>query len=101
MLAIANIPRAIYQGRPFYAFISSACSIAAFTFLFGLSLFPNLIASRLDPAWSLDVYNAASLEKTLGIMAVVAFLGMPFVQSYTVVAYWAFRGKVRLGRFSY
>ena len=39
VLAIANIPRAIYQGRPFDAFISSAATIAAFTFLFGLTLF--------------------------------------------------------------
>lgn len=101
ILAIANIPRAIYKGWPFYAFISSACSIVAFTFLFGLSLFRDLIASRLDPEWSLNVYNAASSEKTLGIMAVIAVLGMPFVLSYTVVVYWVFRGKVRLGRFSY
>lgn len=101
VLAIANIPRAISQGRPFYAFISSACSIAAFTFLFGMSLFPDLIASSLNPEWSLNVYNAASSEKTLGIMAMIALFGMPFVLSYTVVVYWVFRGKVRLGKFSY
>src|SRR5262249_5904685 len=41
VLAIANIPRAIAQGRPFYAFVSSSCTIAAFTFLFGMTLFPN------------------------------------------------------------
>jgi cytochrome bd-type quinol oxidase subunit 2 len=29
------------------------------------------------------------------------FLGLPFVLSYTVVVYWVFRGKVRLGKFSY
>src|SRR5262249_26975515 len=48
VLAIANIPRAIYTGRPFYAFISSSCTIAAFTFLFGLTLFPNMIVSDLN-----------------------------------------------------
>ncbi len=101
VLAIANIPRAIYQGRPFYAFISSSCTIAAFTFLFGLTLFPNLIASSKDPAWSLTIYNAASSDKTLGIMCLIAFLGMPFVLSYTAVVYWVFRGKVQIGKFSY
>src|SRR5262249_28148076 len=101
LLAIANIPRAIYQGRPFYAFISSSCTIAAFTFLFGLTLYPNLIVSNTDPAYSLDIYNAASSEKTLAIMQIVAFLGMPFVLTYTVVIYWIFRGKVELGKFSY
>ena len=75
VLAIANIPRAIYQGRPFDAFLSSAAAIAAFTFLFGVTLFPNLIVSTVDPAYSLTVARAASREKTLGIMPIVAVWG--------------------------
>jgi len=101
VLAIANIPRAIHQGRPFDAFISSSATIAAFTFLFGLTLAPNLIVSTVDPAYSLTVARAASSQKTLVIMTIVACLGMPFVLSYTIVIYWVFRGKVRLDRFSY
>jgi cytochrome d ubiquinol oxidase subunit II len=101
VLAIANIPRAIYQGRPLYAFVSSGCTIAAFTFLFGLTLYPNLIVSSVDPAYSLTVARAASTPRTLAIMTVVAVLGMPFVLAYTVTIYWVFRGKVQVGRFSY
>jgi cytochrome d ubiquinol oxidase subunit II len=101
VLAIANIPRAIYLGWPFYAFISSSCTIAAFTFLFGLTLFPNMIVSSIDPDYSLTVARAASTEKTLGIMLLVAILGLPFVLSYTIVIYWVFRGKVDVGKFSY
>jgi cytochrome d ubiquinol oxidase subunit II len=101
VLAIANIPRAIHLGRPLYAFISSSCSIAAFVFLFGVALFPDLLVSSLSPAWSLDIYNAASSEKTLRIMQIIAFLGMPFVLTYTVIIYWTFRGKVEIGKFSY
>lgn len=101
VLAIANIPRAIHQSRPLYAFVSSSATIAALTFLFGMALFPNLIYSSLDPEWSLTIYNAASSQKTLSIMRTIAFIGMPFVLSYTVVIYWTFRGKVDLGKFSY
>jgi cytochrome d ubiquinol oxidase subunit II len=101
VLAIANIPRAIFQGRPFDAFISSSCAIAAFTFLFGLTLAPNLIVSTLDPAYNLTVAKAASSPKTLQIMTLVACLGMPFVLTYTITIYWVFRGKVRIDRFSY
>jgi len=101
VLAIANIPRAIFLARPFYAFVSSACTIAALTFLFGFALFPNLMVSTMSPGLSLTVYNAASSEKTLHIMRTIAFLGMPFVAAYTGVVYWVFRGKVRLGRLSY
>jgi cytochrome d ubiquinol oxidase subunit II len=101
VLAIANIPRAIFQGRPLYAFISSSCTIAALTFLFGAALFPNLIVSTLNPGWSLTIYSAASSVKTLSIMRTIALLGMPFVAAYTGVVYWVFRGKVQLGRLGY
>jgi cytochrome d ubiquinol oxidase subunit II len=101
VLAIANIPRALYLGKPLYAFLSSSCTIAAFTFLFGMTLFPNLIVSTVDPVYSLTVARAASTEKTLGIMLVVAGLGLPFVLAYTATVYWVFRGKVEVGKFSY
>lgn len=101
ILAIANIPRAIHINRPGYAFLSSCATIAALTFLFGVALFPEMIHSTLNPAWSLTIYNAASSPKTLQIMLVIAMLGMPFVLAYTAVVYWVFRGKVQLGKFSY
>jgi len=101
VLAIANIPRAIYLEKPFYAFMSSVATIAAFVFLLGMAIFPNLVPSSIDPAYSLDIYNAASSQKTLGIMAIIAVIGMPIVLTYTGIVYWTFRGKVKLGEFSY
>ena len=94
VLAIANMPRAIYRGRPFDAFVSSAATIAAFTCLFGVGLFPNLIMSDVDPAYNLTVSRAASSPKTLEIMLIMAALGLPFVTAYTAAIYWVFRGKV-------
>ena len=38
VLAFANIPRAIFTGRPFYAFFSSSVTIVALVFLFSLTL---------------------------------------------------------------
>jgi cytochrome d ubiquinol oxidase subunit II len=101
VLAIANVPRAIYQGRPFDAFLSSAAAIAAFTFLFGAALFPNLIVSSADASHSLTVSRAASSETTLEIITVVAALGIPFVLAYTAAIYWVFRGKVKINPASY
>lgn len=101
ILAVANIPRAIYLNRPFYAFVSSCCTIAALTFLFGGALYPNLVTSQPNPEHSLNIYNAASSETTLWIMRLIAFLGMPFVIAYTSVVYWVFRGKVEIGKMSY
>lgn len=101
ILAIANIPRSMYLGRPGQAFVSSCGTIAAFVFLFGLALFPNLVTSNPNPANSLTIYTAASSQKTLGIMAIIAAIGVPFVLAYTAVVYWTFRGKVRLDAHSY
>ena len=101
LLAIANIPRAVVKNLPGQAFVSSSCHIAAMVFLFGIAVFPNMIVSSLDPAWNMTVYNAASSEKTLGIMLVIAAIGMPFVLMYTSSVYYIFRGKVKLDKFSY
>jgi cytochrome d ubiquinol oxidase subunit II len=101
VLAFANIPRAIFLGRPFYAFLSSSLTILALVFLFSFTLYPNLVVSNISPAYSLNIFNAASSQKTLGIMATIALIGLPFVLCYTTAIYWAFRGKVKITEHSY
>ncbi len=95
VLAIANIPRAAFAGRMGQAFLSSCTMIACQVALVGVALFPNLVAAANPSATvqSLTIYNAASSQRTLGIMLVIAALGMPMVLSYTTVIYWTFRGK--------
>ena len=101
LLAIANVPREIYKGRDFRAFLSSCVAIMALMALFGIGLYPHLVLSRPDLAHSLTIYNAASSQKTLFIMGVMALMGMPLVLAYTVSVYWIFRGKVRVDAASY
>jgi cytochrome d ubiquinol oxidase subunit II len=101
VLAIANIPRALHHGSPAYAFFSSAATIAALAFLFAVAMFPNLVVSTTNPAWSVTLFNGCSSEQTLKIMLIIAAIGMPFVLSYTAIVYWVFRGKVKLDDHSY
>ncbi len=101
VLAIGNIPRAIFLKKPGYAFLSSIATIAALAALFGIAIFPNFIVSSIDPSLSLNIYNAAASKGTLRTMLFIAVLGLPFVLSYTVIVYWVFHGKVKLGKFSY
>ncbi len=101
MLAVANIPRQIYHGNEFRAFLSSCASIAALLALFAIGLFPNIVLSNPNPEYSLNIYNAASSQKTLNIMLIVAIIGVPFVLAYTISIYWIFRGKVKLDAMSY
>ena len=101
MLAIANIPREFHHGNDGRAFLSSCAAIITLMALFALNIFPDLIYSLPNPENSLTIYNAASSAKTLGIMLVIACIGVPVVIAYTVSIYWIFRGKVKLDRMSY
>ena len=101
VLAIANIPRTVFADRPGRAFASSCLTIIALVSLFSLALWPNLVTASNDGNLSLTVYNAASSSKTLGIMLIIALIGMPLVLTYTGAVYWTFRRRVELGEHSY
>ena len=101
LLAIANVPREFHHGRDWRAFLSSCAAMISLMVLFGLNMYPNLVYSLPNPENSLNIYNAASSSKTLGIMLTIACIGVPLVIAYTVSIYWIFRGKVKIERTSY
>lgn len=101
ILAIANVPREIHHGQDFRAFLSSSVAIATLLMLCAAGIFPNIVISHPFPEHSLTIYNAASSQKTLSIMLVVALIGMPLVAGYTIYVYWLFRGKTKLEKMSY
>lgn len=101
VLAVANVPRSLHRNRPGQAFASSALVVISLVGLLGAALFPNLVTASNDAAHSVTLFNAASSQKTLGIMLIIAAIGMPFVLTYSAVIYWTFRGKVELEEHSY
>jgi len=101
MLSVANITRQISKRKYLFAFLSSSLVIAMLLVIVALELYPTVIFAPNDPANSLTVYNAASSEKSLGIMLTFAAIGVPLVASYTVFVFYTFRGKVKLDESSY
>ena len=97
VLAVTSIPIAFARNWSGRAFVASCLAVGAFVTLLGIALFPNLVRSMPHIENSLTIYNAASSQKTLGIMLIVAGLGMPFVLAYTSVIYWVFRDRVAIG----
>lgn len=98
--AMLNIPRELRRRQPGYAFASSCFNIFAYVFLLMAALYPNIVpATEADRG--LNIYEAASSNKTLVIGLIVVVIGMPFVVTYTGVMYWTFRGKTRLESHSY
>jgi cytochrome d ubiquinol oxidase subunit II len=79
------------RARP--AFASSCATIVFMVFSGFVGLFPNLIPSRLDPDFSLTIFNAASSPYTLKVMTIVAVVFVPVVIAYQAWVYRVFRGK--------
>jgi cytochrome d ubiquinol oxidase subunit II len=101
-IAVAlSIPRMIRKGAEFGAFLMSALTMVLLMAVLGISYFPHIVMSMPDPSNSLTIYNCASSQKTLGIMLIIAIIGIPIVLAYTVSIYWIFRGKTRLGHVGY
>jgi cytochrome d ubiquinol oxidase subunit II len=57
-------------------------------------LFPRVMVSSLDPAYSLTIYNAASSPYTLRVMTIIAAVFVPIVLIYQAWSYWVFRKRV-------
>ena len=68
--------------------------ITAISSLF-VALFPNVLPSTIDAAYSLNIENASSSEYTLTVMTWVAAIMLPFVLAYQSWTYWVFRKRVR------
>jgi cytochrome bd ubiquinol oxidase subunit II len=78
------------------AFASSCLTILMVVGTGVTGLFPNLIPSSMDPAYSLTIYNSSSSAYTLKIMTVVAFIFVPIVILYKIWVYRVFRAPVTL-----
>ena len=85
-------------GREGVAFLAGAVTLALAVADLFLVLFPNVMPSSTDPAFSLTVTNAASTPYTLTIMTVVAVIFVPIVLLYQGWTYYVFRKRVSVPR---
>ena len=83
-----------HRAREGWAFLLTATAIVAVTVtLFG-SLYPDVLPSSTDPAFSLTTTNAASTPYTLTIMTWVAVVFTPVVLAYQSWTFWVFRRRI-------
>jgi cytochrome bd ubiquinol oxidase subunit II len=81
-------------GREGWAFIGTAAAIALTTTTLFVALYPNVLPSTTDPAFSLTTVSAASSSYTLGIMTWVAVVLTPVVLAYQSWSFWVFRRRI-------
>ncbi len=72
---------------------SSAANIGIIATV-GLSMFPFILPSSIDPGSSLTTWNASSSQLTLFIMLIVTLIFLPIVLAYTAWAYRIMFGRV-------
>ncbi len=83
-----------FKGREGWAFIGTFVTIAlAVAGLFWV-LFPNVMPSTTDAAFSLTTTNASATDYTLKVMTIVACIFTPIVLVYQGWTYWVFRKRV-------
>ena len=58
------------------------------------ALFPNVLPSTTNPAFSLTIENASSSHYTLTVMSWVAVVMIPLILLYQGWTYWVFRKRV-------
>jgi len=91
LLAAGGVLRRQRTGWAFvFAGLTLVLAVASlFTFLF-----PRVMISSLDPAWSLTIYTASSSPYTLQVMTIVALIFVPIVLIYQGWTYWVFRKRL-------
>jgi cytochrome bd ubiquinol oxidase subunit II len=93
----------IYIGKAHWwrAWFASSTLIVGAT-LFGVAgLYPNLLPSSLNPAFSLTIHNSASSQLTLKIMLGVALTFVPIVICYQIWAYRVFKDRLQDDELAY
>jgi cytochrome d ubiquinol oxidase subunit II len=93
----AGIALALWQGRAGrqkLAFLFSSLALTGIILTAGFSMFPFVMPSSTDPNSSLTLWDAASSQKTLGIMLIVTLIFLPLITLYTAWVYRVLRGRI-------
>jgi cytochrome d ubiquinol oxidase subunit II len=91
LLAAIGLTRAERDG---WAFVASALSTALLVMGWFASLYPDVFPSTLNPAFSLNIENAASTPYTLQLMSWIALIFSPLILAYQAWSYWVFRKRI-------
>jgi cytochrome bd ubiquinol oxidase subunit II len=80
--------------REGWAFVGTALAVALGVASLFVAMFPDVMPSTLDPAWSLTVTNASSTPYTLKVLTVISAIFLPLVMLYQGWTYWVFKKRI-------
>lgn len=98
-LAAIGAVALLETGRDGWAFTATTVTIAFAVVSLFVELYPRVMVSSTNPAFSLTVSNAASAPYALKVMTVVAAIFLPVVLLYQAWTYHVFRRRVSVEHF--
>jgi len=94
IVALLAVSPLLSAGRKGIAFLASSLGVVGVIATAGLSLFPFLLPSSIEPKASLTVWDASSSQLTLMIMLVATLIFLPIILLYTSWVYRVLRGPI-------
>ena len=89
--SLVGVAETVARGAGTAAFVASSLAIGGLVATLGASLYPSLLPDAAGGI-GLTVANAASSDLSLGVMLIIALIGMPLVLGYTALIYRRFWG---------
>ena len=78
-----------------WAFVMSGLNIILTQIAFFSLMFPRVMVSSTNPAWSLTIHNTAASPQALEVMSIVALILIPIVVAYQSWSYYIFRKRIK------
>lgn len=94
-VVVLNMVLLISKKKYFWSFVFSGISICLLLILVAIGIYPVLVFSSIDSSMNMTIFDAASSNKALSIMMLIAVIGVPLVVTYTTFVFYTFRGKVK------
>ena len=81
-----------------WAFMGTGVHIVLTQIAFFTLMFPRVMISSTNPAWSLTIENASSSQYTLSVMSFVALIFVPIILVYQGWSYYMFRKRITVDK---
>jgi cytochrome bd ubiquinol oxidase subunit II len=94
MLAILAAWALVSAHHEGWAFTANTVAIAIVIITLFVDLYPHVMVSSTNRAYSLTVYNSASPPYSLKVTTVAALVVLPFVLAYQAWTYYVFRRRI-------
>jgi cytochrome d ubiquinol oxidase subunit II len=78
-----------------WAFAMTGLNIVLTQVAFFTLMFPRVMVSSTNPAWSLTIYNSSASPTSLSVMSIISMIFIPVVLAYEGWSYYIFRKRVK------